>query len=374
LASTPLESLEPRRSAQIRLVRSNVVLTIKMSTLMNPKERLEAALRLKPIDRLPVSCPLATATKEIVGLAGCGFPAAFHDPKAMACLAMAASRFAGWESVRVPFDVNIDAEAFGAAMGKDSTECPPGIQGRLVQSYEDLDELAVPDPTLAGRSPVLLKAVEMLANQAGDMPVICAMQGPLTLAAQLRGEEELLLDLLTAPEDAVRLLQKATQWGKRFANAAIDAGADAIIVLDGTSSGDILGPALYRRFSFPFEYEVFKDVKARVPTMLHICGDIGNSLDLILDSGADGLSLGQGMDLGWVKERAMGRMAIVGNVSPTTTLLRGTPEEVRAETIKCILQGADVPAPGCGFAFGTPLANMKAMTHAIRSFHRDIGF
>jgi len=341
---------------------------------MNPRERLIAALRSRPVDRLPVSCPLGTAIGELIDLAGCGFPEAFHDPKAMACLAMAASKFAGWESARVPFDVNIDAEAFGAAIGNESSERPPGIQGRLVQSYQDLDELVVPDPGAAGRSPLLLNAVELLTKQAGELPVICAMHGPLTLAAQLRGEEDLLMDLLAMPEDAVRLLRKATEWGMSFANAAVDAGADVIMILDGTSSGDILGPEQYERFSLPFESQIIGSVKARAPTILHICGEIGTNLHLILDSGADGLSIGQGMDLRWVKDEAKGRTAIVGNVSPTTTLLHGTPEEVRAATIKCILQGADVPSPGCGFAFETPLANMRAMTHAIRAFYRNIDF
>jgi len=341
---------------------------------MSAKERFEAALRLRPVDRLPVASPLGTAIKEIVDLAGCGFPQAFHDARAMICLSLAASRYAGWESVRVPFDVNIDAQAFGAKIGNESELRPPGIIGRVVEDYEMLDRLVIPDPLKAGRSPLLLSAVRILAEREGDLPVICAMHGPLTLSAQLRGEEALLMDLLSAPNEALRLLDKAMRWGREFAGAAVEAGANVIIILDGTSSGDILGPEQYARFSMPFQRQLVASLGDRVPSILHICGDITSNLNLIVSTEVDAISIGQVMDLGWVKEQVDGRAAIVGNVSPTNTLLNGTPEVVRAATVKCILQGADVPSPGCGFAFETPLASMRAMVQTIRSYRRHIDY
>jgi [methyl-Co(III) methanol-specific corrinoid protein]:coenzyme M methyltransferase len=84
-------------------------------------------------------------------------------------------------------------------------------------------------------------------------------------------------------------------------------------------------------------------------------------MDHILEVGADGISVEQEIDLRWARHRTMGKAALIGNVSPTTTLLWGTPEEVREEAINCLEEGVDILSPGCGFAPRTPLVNMRAM-------------
>ncbi|MDD1770803.1 MAG: hypothetical protein LUO79_06940, partial [Methanomassiliicoccales archaeon] len=60
------------------------------------------------------------------------------------------------------------------------------------------------------------------------------------------------------------------------------------------------------------------------------------------------------------------RCAIIGNIDPGTTLLKGTPAEVAADTLRCIHEGVDIAAPGCGLSPRTPLANAVALTSTIR--------
>jgi [methyl-Co(III) methanol-specific corrinoid protein]:coenzyme M methyltransferase len=92
-----------------------------------------------------------------------------------------------------------------------------------------------------------------------------------------------------------------------------------------------------------------------------MCGRITHHMGHILEVGADGISVEQEVDLGWARLRTRGKAALIGNVSPTTTLLWGTPAAVREEAISCLEEGADILSPGCGFAPGTPLVNMRAM-------------
>jgi uroporphyrinogen decarboxylase len=64
------------------------------------------------------------------------------------------------------------------------------------------------------------------------------------------------------------------------------------------------------------------------------------------------------------------RMALLGNVAPLDTLVRGTPDEVYAEARACI----EKAAPGGGFVLsagggaspGTPAENIDALVRATR--------
>ena len=333
---------------------------------MNEKERLLRALSRQPTDRVPCACPLQTGTVALMEASGAYWPSANHDPMEMSRLARAAHDLAGIESVRVPFDVTVDASAFGASTGYDGLDRQPAIIDSVAADPGSIDGIQIPDPWKDGRAPVVLEAVHEL-SKIKDVPVICGTVAPFMLTAQLRGGQVTLMDILLRPEVVRDMLEKSMEWNMTFIKAAIDSGADVITLIDATASGDILSPSQYREFALPYQRMVVGEVhKGGVRCILHICGDTSQNLLDMLRTGADGISLDQRMDLALAKTTAQGRAAIVGNVDPTTTLLFGTPELVRRESRECLQAGCDVLAPGCGFAPRTPLANMKALVNAVK--------
>jgi [methyl-Co(III) methanol-specific corrinoid protein]:coenzyme M methyltransferase len=239
----------------------------------------------------------------------------------------------------------------------------PAITGRPVSSIASLDQLEVPDPRKDGRAPVVLEAVSKLRRVLGsDSPVLCGVISSFTLAGQLRGESDAMMELMTDPEFLKAVLEKAVRWDIEFATAAVEAGADVIVLVDATSSGDILGPEQYEEFALPYQKRISRAVReAGGKSIMHICGNTALNLPLMRRSGADGIGVDQSMDMKAVKKALGPRCAAVGNVSPTTTLLFRSPEYVIEECRDCIEAGTDILAPGCGFAPETPLANMKAM-------------
>jgi [methyl-Co(III) methanol-specific corrinoid protein]:coenzyme M methyltransferase len=52
-------------------------------------------------------------------------------------------------------------------------------------------------------------------------------------------------------------------------------------------------------------------------------------------------------------------------------LLAGSPERVTAEAKKCVNDGVDILAPGCGLAPHTPLRNLEAFVHARDEYYRE---
>ncbi len=332
---------------------------------MNEKDRLISALKQEGVDRVPCTSPLQTGTLDLMEASGSYWPEAHNDSALMARLALAAHTLGRMENVRVPFDVTVDATAFGAVTGKESIDRQPAIMERPISSPEELEAAEVPDPYKDGRSMVVLEAVRELAGGLDGVPVICATVSPFMLAGQLRGDEMAIMDTVKNPTFLKGILDLAAEWNIEFSKAALEAGADIVTMVDATSSGTVLGPAQYEEFAMPYQRRVADAIrKAGGLSILHICGNTIKTLDGMVRTGVDGISVDQQMDIAWVAEQLRGRCTSIGNVSPTSTLLKKGPAEVEAEVKRCIDGGVDIIAPGCGFASETPLANMQAMAEA----------
>lgn len=337
---------------------------------MNQLERLLAALKLEKVDRLPCASPLQTGTEDLMKATDAYWPEAHDDPELMATLALAAHTIAGIESVRVPFDISVDATAFGTITGKATRLTQPMLLDRSFSNPEKIESAEVPDPRKDGRAPVVLEAVRKLKDRVKDeVPVIAATVSSFMLACQLRGEEAGIMDVIKHPERIEAVLKLACEWNIAFAEELIDAGADVITLVDATSSGDVLGPKQYQRFAMPYQKRIAEAVRKKgALSVLHICGNTSRNIEYMAQTGVNGISVEQSIDLKAVKQVIAGRAALVGNVDPTNTLVRKKPADVEAEVKQCIEDGTDIVAPGCGFSPETPLENMKAMVEATKRF------
>ncbi|MBM4237334.1 MAG: methylcobamide--CoM methyltransferase, partial [Euryarchaeota archaeon] len=211
---------------------------------MNSKERFEAALRLEAKDRVPVACPLQTGTVALMEASGAYWPDAHLDPEKMARLALAAHRFGEIESVRVPFHNDYEAEAMGCVLGGWKKESQPVKVEFAVKSVEDVDRLRIPDPRKDGKMPVVLRAVEILAEEVGkELPVIAAICAPFELAVRVRGMTDVMRDLMLRPEALKKTLRIATEAAVGYGKALTDSGASTVALIDGSAS--TLGPKFY---------------------------------------------------------------------------------------------------------------------------------
>ena len=146
------------------------------------------------------------------------------------------------------------------------------------------------------------------------------------------------------------------------------------MMVDGKADDSILGPELYESFALPGQKKVAETIRSKdAASVLHICGDTHLSTEMMVRSGVDGISIGQGTSIPKTKEIVKGRCRIIGNIDPNGVLLNGTPKQVEADVRRCIREGADIAAPGCGLTPQTPLENLSAMTNAIRKYGRTRG-
>jgi len=336
---------------------------------LDMRERFLNALSGSELDRMPAACPLQTGTLDLMRFSDAYWPEAHRDARKMASLSMAASTYAGVESARLPFDVVMDAEAFGAKVDFADRLAAPFVTQPLIRSLDDVRQLDVPEVRDAGRVPVVDEAIGIIRRTRPDLPIVVAVHAPFTLSAQLRGEDRALIDLADQPEIYRSFVDFFARWTSFVATHFIESGADVIMMMDGEAEDSILGPELYESFALPGQRKVAEAITAAgALSILHICGDIRSSTDMMVRSGVDAISIGQGMSIADTKRIVKGRCRVIGNIDPVDVLLKATAEEVQEEVLRCLNDGADIVAPGCGLSPRTPLKNLQAMTDSIRKY------
>jgi uroporphyrinogen-III decarboxylase len=100
---------------------------------------------------------------------------------------------------------NIEAEALGQRLNWESDRMPDiDRQNPLIREHADLDRLRPPDFKKSSRMPFVLEV--MRRSYDLGLPVRVRFCSPFSLAVNVRGIENLLLDILTDPPFAHRLL------------------------------------------------------------------------------------------------------------------------------------------------------------------------
>ena len=101
---------------------------------------------------------------------------------------------------------NVEAEALGQRLNWEQDRMPEIDRSQpLIREHSDLDRLRPPDPRRAGRYPFVLEAIKRTYELG--IPMRLRLCSPFTLATNVRGIEQFLVDIYTAPEFAHRLLR-----------------------------------------------------------------------------------------------------------------------------------------------------------------------
>ncbi len=337
-------------------------------------DRVVAAVRGKPPDRVPVIPQITYTTAQLTGV---GLVEALHSPEKTAKALLAGQRelgydgiYAGWES-----SFNLLAEAMGCTMRYPEDDVPQ-VTGHIIEDSSDFDKVPIPDPNSTGRIPIHLKTVKLVKQEIGDkVPIFCYVPGPFTLAGQLCGVNKLMIATLRDTQFVEDLTRITTTASKRYIEANIAAGADVIVAADPTASSSLISPAMFKAFALPCLEEVLAvAVRKGVIPALHICGQTTPILELMCDTGAKILEIDHLVDLRKAKQDVGDRVCLQGNIDPTDLLLTGTPGAVEQAARSCIEQassgGRFILSSGCEIPPAAPLPNIKAMVDAAEKFGR----
>lgn len=284
------------------------------------------------------------------------------------------------------------AEGFGLQVDHYENALPTS-KGPLLESLNDVENLNVLDPGTDGRMPVYLEAARILRERVGDaLSVRGTGTGPFSLAAYLFGIERFLMKLMdldapagtedeemedgeTKEEEGLlrHLLEIMTATSLKFLEAQIEEGVDILYLGDSLASLNMVSPAIYRNYVFPYHRNIFQSLKKtigprNISTMIHMCGNNMDILSDMAETGVDLIEIDSAMDLAEVKSVLRGRTAAIGNLDPVKVLKDGGPGDVERVCREAIEKGSPggkfVLGSGCFVCPGTPLENLRVMTEA----------
>jgi uroporphyrinogen decarboxylase len=244
-----------------------------------------------------------------------------------------------------------------------------------VQSEADVGRLRLPDPLRQGRMPVIVECEQILVEQLGDsVGINGGLSGPLSFAANLRGPQQILYDMIDRPEMVHELVGIALEATKAFGQAQIvQGGVGTVNIYDPVAT--MISNSMVEEFSFTYLEPLIKHIHSHgALVLLHICNNTTRLINRMVEIGADILSLDVQVDLAQAKEIVSGRASISGNVA-TNHLAYLSPEEIYQESCRCIEKAAQggqfTLSSSCEVPYETPAENIDAMVRAAREFGSD---
>jgi [methyl-Co(III) methanol-specific corrinoid protein]:coenzyme M methyltransferase len=333
----------------------------------SPKRRVLTALFGGKVDRVPVTSLAGcggTVTVDMQDAVNIHCPEAHKDAEKMAKLAIDSHELTGIENVRVPFDFVEEPEALGCEIHWGTG--PESVPAVWTHPFEKPEDLKMPENLLElGRIPVVLDAIRMVRKEVGDfLPISSLVLGPFTLAGELAGVEKLLMWTIRKPEYVKKFVDFATDVILEYAKAQYRAGSDIVQVGEPTASPDLIRPTSFRDFVKPALTKIAESLGG--PRLLHICGNAELIVPDMAETGFDGISIEEAVNVAEIKP-LVGDVKILGNVSSKSTLVFGSPEDVKKEARKAMKAGVDFLEPGCGFSPIVPMDNIKAMVEAVKA-------
>ena len=284
------------------------------------------------------------------------------------CMRAVAGRWDTLAAVSL-MDLSVEAEAFGSPVRFSDNEVPT-VTAAIIGEGDDPDTLAVPKAG-AGRTGEYIAAIAGAAK-CMDRPVLTGSIGPFSLAGRLLDISEIMVLCYEEPELVHGVLEKVTAFLTEYNGALRDAGAHGLVMAEPAAG--LLSPALIAEFSTPYVRRIIRAVETdEFAVIYHNCGNTIQLIGSILETGASAFHFGNAIDIAEMLGLVPSDYIVFGNVDPAGEFRNGTPESVRAATLRVLERCAGhknfVISSGCDIPPSAPVENIDAFFGAVKEFY-----
>jgi len=328
---------------------------------MNKKERVDAALRGDPVDRVPAS------------MWGHDFEREWNPNTLTEAMVENFARY-DWDYMKVNPRASYHVEGWGVKVRPSGERYKaPIIEDTPIKTASDWKRLRPlePDEGVLGEQ---LQALQFINHSIGyDAYFVQTIFCPLGVAKYLVGNKSELVQQ-TIREDRAAMhaaLRVITETFTTYAIACLQQGASGIFyATNGWASEGMLTEDQYREFGEQYDLEFLDGIKSRSKfNILHNCGS-HIYFDLLATYPVQAINwaatLEGNPDLREGKLRS--GKAVMGGISEKTTLKSGSPDQVREEVEKALDLTGDrhfLLAPGCSIPPETPAQNLATIRIAL---------
>lgn len=333
---------------------------------MNSKQRLKAYLSGEATDRRPNLTVIGSAICRYAnGGKGMDVETYCKDWKLMADAARAAARAYKLDFIQIASDLLREAEGYGTKIEFYPNKLPSAIKPALddISGAEKLRPLKAADiPRLYD----LVKAAEYALEDTEVDPMVLAV-GPMTVAGNVRGVENIMVDMLDEPEDCETLLDTVTYTTLDFISCLAEAGVKYAYVADPVAS--LVSPKVYGKLVFPRHKQIFDHMNALgITGRLHVCGNTSGILPLTSTLGAKVVDVDHLVDFDQALNIAQARCLLNGNIDPVADVYTCDAAHTKQAMLDVAKKANGRRAlfmPGCELPTDTKLENILAIHEAL---------
>lgn len=328
---------------------------------MNGRERILAHLAGEAIDQLPLMpITMQFACDQI----GARYKDYCQDYRVLVEAQLRTAERFNLDYVNTMSDPAREASDCGATVAWFDNQ-PVAIRedNALLSEKRKLARLKVPDPLGGGRMHNAIQAVDLLHARAGQEKLIEGwIEGPCAEGSDLRGINSLMLDFFDDPVFVRELFEFVIEMEMHFAQAQIEAGADAIGIGDAAAS--LVGPAIYEEFVWPYEKRLVDGIHALgAKVRLHICGNTRKILESMGKLGCDIVDLDSLVPIDEARRKMGTNQILLGNLNPVSVLRDGPTDKITEGIALCHKQAGErfIIGAGCEVPRETPREHFQAM-------------
>ncbi len=229
---------------------------------MTNRERVMAALKGDPVDRVPLGFWMHNFATE-------------NSATNLAAESLRLAREFGWDYLKPQSRAQCFAETWGLRyQPSDERAVPYTVTENPCASAVDLARLKPADP----RSGVLGEQLEALrlirAGLGPDTPIIWTVFSPLMVTPSLLsgGREQALAIMRSAPTAMEHALDAIAETLAGYARACLEAGADGLFYATNVATRDLVTAEECRRFQRPYDLRILTAAAPAPFNVLHVCG------------------------------------------------------------------------------------------------------
>jgi len=326
---------------------------------MTRRERVVAALRGEPVDRVPVSLWLHNFATE-------------NSAETLAAETVRLARRFDWDFLKPQSRAQCFAEMWGLRYTPSRERATPyTVTHAPLATAADLRRLEPADPK-SGALGEQLRALALIREAVGpDTPIIWTVFSPMmVLPFLLTGGRAQAVALMRAEPAAVdHALEAMAVTLAAYARAAVGSGADGLFYATNMATRELSTAEECRRFQRPYDLRILRAVEGASFNLLHVCG-----ADVLFDEFVDY----QATAFSWATvpgnpsladaHRRTGR-AVVGGLPAKPEIASRPPKEIEMRGRRAVAEMGGrflLLGPDCSINPDTPDDVMDAATVATR--------
>lgn len=249
----------------------------------------------------------------------------------------------------------------------------------LLKTEKDFDlwKEFYPAPARADLSPVQ-EARDKLGDRGivRSHPYYAGQGSPWQCLCYIYGTEQSIYMAIDEPEQTHAMLEVIFQKAAQAHTLWAGSPADMVETDGGAASSTVISPDLFREFCLPYDRrqnEIFRTLG--IKTVCHLCGGVMPLLELVAETGADGLetmtpkAMGGDCDLAEASRRVGDQLFFIGGFDQNAGFEKGTLGRVQKMVFECFEatkdHGGHILAPSDHFFFGDP-KNIQAFVDAVK--------